>query len=50
MERKMKEYLSILGFSADELQEFPKMKDVRAQFLRLALIKHPDKPNGSERK
>ena len=45
----MKEYLSILGFNVDELQEFPKMKDVRAQFLRLALIKHPDKPNGSEK-
>ena len=45
----MKDYLSILGFSVDELPEFPKMKEVRAQFLKLALTKHPDKPNGSEK-
>ena len=45
----MKDYLSILGFLVDDLQEFPKMKEIRAQFLKLALIKHPDKPNGSEK-
>ena len=49
IDRKMKEYLSILGFDVDELNEFPKMKEVRKQFLKLAILKHPDKPNGNEK-
>jgi hypothetical protein len=49
LERKMKEYLSTLGFDVDGLQEFPKMKEVRSNFLRLAMIRHPDKPNGTEK-
>ena len=49
IDRKMKEYLSILGFEVEGLKEFPKMKEVRSQFLKLALVRHPDKPNGSEK-
>ena len=49
IERKMKEYLSTLGFDVDGLIEFPKMKEVRSQFLKLALMKHPDKHNANEK-
>ena len=38
----MKDYLSILGFDCN-LETFPRMKEVRVQFLKLALLKHPDK-------
>ena len=37
--------LGVLGF--DELNVYPRMKDVVKMFRKMALRKHPDKPGGS---
>ena len=37
--------LGVLGF--DELNVYPRMKDVVKMFRKMALKKHPDKPGGS---
>ena len=42
MDVKMKEYPEILGFDSNN-EVFPKMKEVRTQFLKLAILRPPDK-------
>ena len=46
MNHKIKELLVILGFEKDIKKE-PMMKEVRKNFLKLSMKKHPDKPGGS---
>ena len=48
MNKDIKELLEVLGFPNNQ-QKLPKMKDVRKQFLKLALIRHPDKATGNEK-
>ena len=48
MNTEIQELLEILGFSNNDRQKMPKMKDVRKQFLKLAKIRHSDKPTGND--
>ena len=40
MDSKTKSYLKVLGLSQERL---PKMKEVRKQYIKLSLLRHPDK-------
>ena len=46
MDIKVKEALGILGF--ENLETLPKLKDIRKRFMKLSLLHHPDKNNGSK--
>ena len=48
MNKEIENLLVILGFPRGE-PRVPKMKEVRKQFLKLAMIKHPDKPTGNDK-
>ena len=48
MNKEIENLLVILGFPRGELR-VPKMKEVRKQFLKLAMIKHPDKATGNDK-
>ena len=45
MDEEIKALLVILGFNKD-IEKLPLMKEVRRNFLKLAIEKHPDKPGG----
>ena len=45
MNSEMNIHLETLGLESGKV---PKMKEVRKQFLKLANIRHPDKPNGTD--
>ena len=45
---EIQELLEVLGFPKGS-KKLPKMKEVRKQFLKLSLIRHPDKPTGSNK-
>ena len=45
MTDEIRKLLVILGFDKD-IKSIPLMKEVRRNFLKLAILKHPDKPGG----
>ena len=49
MKTDCKELLEILGFPKNKLQKIPKIKEIRKQFLKLAKVRHSDKPTGSDK-
>ena len=49
MNSELQELLEILGFSKDMSSKLPKMKEVRKQFIKLAKVRHSDKPTGNDK-
>ena len=47
MDQETRTLLSILGFD-ESLEVFPVMSEIRRQFRRECLLKHPDKATGSK--
>ena len=46
MEIKLKDALKVLGF--DVSGSLPKLKEIRKRFLKLSLLHHPDRNDGSK--
>ena len=49
MDSILKKYLMTLGFP-QEINYIPKMNELREQFLKLTMIRLPDKRNGNKEK